>query len=510
MVQKPDRDELRHLAERHGISIGPDERDEFEALSDALIRILDGLDRQDLPETPLLEAVREPGHPPEPGEDPYNAIVRWCRVEAAASGILAGKRIALKDSIGLAGVPMTCGSRVLLDFVPASDSVVAERILIAGGELVAMTNMDDFALSAGGESSYYGPTLNPFDISRTAGGSSGGAAAALHYDRVDLSVGCDQGGSIRVPSSWCGVIGLKPTHGLVPYTGIVGIDQTFDHVGPMGRSTAEVAALLQAIAGKDDSDPRQRDVRTGDYVGSVIAAPDTLSGVTLGVVEEGFSEEAGVQPGVADAVESAIERFTEAGATIRRISIPEHLQAGGTSFATAIQGMTSLLQSGGNGYGWSGRYWAELPMALANGLRAHANELSAQVKMYLMLGTYLEQEHSGRLYAKAQNLRPALTAAYDRACAGVDALLMPTTPSAAHRVGSSLPLAERVLRGWAVLSNTIPTDMTGHPALSIPAAEADGLPVGVMLIGRHFDEERLLGLAAVYERHHGWLPDRHS
>ena len=231
MLRKPDRDELRHLAERHGISIEPDEHDEFEALSDALIQILDGLDRQDLPDAPLLEAVREPGHPPEPGEDPYNAIVRWCRVEAATSGILTGKRIALKDSIGLAGVPMTCGSRVLLDFVPANDSIVAERILVAGGELVAITNMDDFALSAGGESSYYGPTLNPFDISRTAGGSSGGAAAALHYNRVDLSVGCDQGGSIRVPSSWCGVIGLKPTHGLVPYTGIVGIDQTFDHVG---------------------------------------------------------------------------------------------------------------------------------------------------------------------------------------------------------------------------------------------------------------------------------------
>jgi amidase len=211
MVQKPDRDELRHLAERHGISIGPDEHDEFEALSDALIRILDGLDRQDLPEAPLLEAVREPGHPPEPGEDPYNAIVRWCRVEAATSGILAGKRIALKDSIGLAGVPMTCGSRVLLDFVPASDSVVAERILIAGGELVAMTNMDDFASRRWGVE-LYGPTLNPFDISRTAGGSSGERLPRCTMT-VSTSASAATRGSIRVPSSWCGVIGLKPTHG---------------------------------------------------------------------------------------------------------------------------------------------------------------------------------------------------------------------------------------------------------------------------------------------------------
>jgi amidase len=304
------------------------------------------------------------------------------------------------------------------------------------------------------------------------------------------------------------VIGLKPTHGLVPYTGIVGIDQTFDHAGPMGRTTADVAALLQTIAGKDESDPRQREVPARDHVAAVADAPDTFEGVTLGVVTEGFSAQAGVEPGVAAAVESAIDRFAELGARIKRISIPEHLQAGGVSFATAIQGMTDLLDSGGNGFGWKGRYWVDLPSALGPGLREHAGELSAQVKIYLILGAWLQQEYSGTLYAKAQNIRPLLTAAYDRALAGIDALLMPTTPDVAHTLGSDLPLAERVLRGWAVLSNTIPADLTGHPALTIPAAEKDGLPVGVMLLGRHFHDERLLSVAATFERHHGWLPDR--
>ena len=508
MVRKLDVEELQHFAQGRGLSIAPNEQEEFKTLSDALIGILDVLDVQDVAAAPVLEAVRDAGGPPEPGEDPYNAIVRWCRVEAGTSGILSGKRIALKDSISVASIPLTCGSRVLSGFVPVTDSIVAERVLKAGGEIVALTNMDDFALSAGGESSFYGPTLNPFDLGRTAGGSSGGAAAALHYDRVDISVGCDQGGSIRVPAAWCGVIGLKPTHGLVPYTGIVGIDQTFDHAGPMGQSIADVAALLQVIAGEDDSDPRQCDVPARDYLRAVMDLPDTLSGVTLGVVAEGFSEEAGVQQAVVEAAEGALDRFAELGARIRRISIPEHLQAGGASFATAIQGMTNLLESGGNGYGWKGRYWTELPTALGLGLRDYANDLSAQVKIYLILGAYLQREYSGTLYAKAQNLRPMLATAYDRALVGIDALLMPTTPGVAHTVGSSLPLAERVLRGWAVLSNTIPTDMTGHPALTIPAAQTGGLPVGVMLIGQRFGDDQLLALAAAYERHHGWLPDR--
>jgi amidase len=499
-------DVLKQLALSKGISVAAAEQEQFKLIVDALLEILDALDAERV-EPRVLEAERDPGRAPDPGEDPYNAIVRWCRVRGDAAGILSGKRVSLKDSVGVAGVPLTCGSRVLAGFVPEVDSVVAERILRAGGEIVALTNMDDFAVSAGGESSFYGPTLNPFDTGRTAGGSSGGAAAALYYDGIDLSIGCDQGGSIRVPAAWCGVIGLKPTFGLVPYTGIVGIDQTFDHAGPMGRSCADVAALLQAIAGKDESDPRQREVPIRDYVYAV-ANPLPLTDVTLGVVAEGFSAAAGVQPAVADAVEEAVGRFERLGATIRRLSVPEHRQAGAASFATALQGMTELLESGGNGFGWRGRYAVELPAALASGLRRHADDLSAQVKIFLILGTWLRQEHSGTLYAKAQNLRPALVAAYERALADVDALLMPTTPAVAHALGPDLPIAERVLRGWDVLANTIPADMTGHPALTIPAAETAGLPVGVMLVGPHFADDRLLSIAAAYERRSGWLPGR--
>src|SRR2546426_11908781 len=289
VIPRIETEELHELARSWGFSVDEAEAEQLLAIAEAVFQAFDLLESQRSPSVEPVAAVREAGRPPEDGKDPFNAIVRFCRVRAEdAEGVLSGKRIAVKDAVAIAGIPLTCGSRVLQGFVPAEDSVVTDRILRAGAEIVAITNMDDMAFSGGGDSSWYGPTLNPWDSRRTAGGSSGGSAAALFYDGIDVSIGGDQGGSIRVPASWCGVIGLKPTHGLVPYVGITGIDQTFDHCGPMGRTAADVAVLLQAIAGKDDSDPRQRDVPAADYLSAVAEAPNSLSGVRFGVVEEGF------------------------------------------------------------------------------------------------------------------------------------------------------------------------------------------------------------------------------
>jgi amidase len=390
--------------------------------------------------------------------------------------------------------------------VPAEDSVVADRLLRAGAEVVAITNMDDLAFSGGGESSWYGPTLNPWDHGRTAGGSSSGSAAALFYDGIDVAIGGDQGGSIRAPASWCGVIGLKPTHGLVPYVGIAGIDQTFDHCGPLARTTAGLAALLQAIAGRDEGDPRQRDVPATDYLAAVEQAPESLAGTRFGVVVEGFADEIGVEPETAEPVRETIERLRGLGAEAVEVALPEHLQAGGIAFIGFVEGMTSLMESGGNGYAWRGRYRDDLAPALAAGLSEHAQDLSPQMKVTLIAGRWLRSRYAGALYAKAQNLRPWLRDAYDRALADVDALLLPTTPWRAHELQPEPPLADKVLRGWANLSNTYPTDMTGHPALSLPLAEAGGLPVGVMLVGRQLDDARLLSIAATFERALGWAP----
>jgi amidase len=304
------------------------------------------------------------------------------------------------------------------------------------------------------------------------------------------------------------VIGLKPTHGLVPYTGITGIDQTFDHCGPLGRSVTDVALLLQAIAGKHEWDPRQREVPAGDYVGAIGAAGDDLRGVRVGVVAEGFSEGVGAEGATVDAVRATVERLRAIGAEPVEVSLPEHLQSGGIAFAGFVEGMTALVEGGGNGFGWPGRYWEELAPALSAGLAGHAQELSAQVKVTLVAGRWLRDRYAGALYAKAQNLRPWLRAAYDRELEAVDVLLLPTTPWRAHTLSPELSLAERVLRGWANLANAYPTDMTGHPAISLPLAEADGLPVGVMLVGRRFADERLLAIGATCERTLGWAPAR--
>jgi amidase len=303
------------------------------------------------------------------------------------------------------------------------------------------------------------------------------------------------------------VLGLKPTHGLVPYTGIVAIDQTVDHVGPMARTVRDLALLLQVIAGFDDSDPRQRVRRDpDDYVAAAARPADDLRTIRVGMVDETLDERATTDTATIRATQDAIELLRAHGAHIVSRSIPEHLMAGAIAFGTAFEGITALIHSGGNGYQWKGRYWPELADGLRRGLVQHANELAPQVKTALLIGTHLRQHYWGAMYARAQNRKPSLTRSYDRALEGVDVLVMPTSPSRALVLDDSLPLADRVLRGWNVLGNTTPTDLTGHPAITLPIAEADGLPVGVMAIGRAWSEPELLRFAATVEQLVGWKP----
>lgn len=506
-LRHPNRDELPELAAAWGLTLDGAETSQLAAVIEGVLGILEGVqERGDLP--PLIDAVRDPGREPAAGEDPLNAIVRYCTVRAnGVEGPLTGMRVALKDSMAVAGIPMTAGSRLLGRFVPSADSVLADRLLRSGAEIVAITNMDDLAFSGGGDSSASGPTLNPFDRSRTAAGSSGGSAAALYYDGIDVGMGTDQGGSIRAPAAWCGCVGLKPTHSLVPYTGIMGIDATFDHAGPITRGVRELARVMDAIAGPDPSDPRQQgQVPLQAYAEAFEQASDSLTGVRIGVVEEGLSETVGIDQRVAGAVRETVARLGRLGAEVQPVSVPEHVSFGDIAFAGFIEGMTALMTGGGNGYHWPGRYSPELALALADGFANRADQLSPQVKATLILGEHLRRTYNGSLYARAQNARPKLRAGYDRALSEADVLLMPTTPGLPHEHLPDQPVAERVLRGWALLANTTPTDMSGHPAITIPLAESDGLPVGIMLIGRHFDDARLISIAATCERELGWRP----
>ena len=468
-----------------------------------MMAAIDELPHADAPHLPATRRLR-----PEPTEadDPCNAIVRWCDVGIeGAVGPLAGVRVAVKDCMAIAGLPMTAGSPLLQGFVADRDSAAVERLLGAGARIVAMTNMDDMAVSPGGDGSYYGPTLNPLDKTRTAGGSSGGSAAALHYEGIDAALGTDTGGSVRIPASWCGVIGHKPTHGLVPHVGVMGGDALLDHVGVLTRTTTDAARLLQVLAGRDDRDPRQpAELPPLDFVAAVESAPESLAGVRIGVVVQGLEPGIGVSPEVAAAFETTVGKLEAAGAVTSRVELPEHLQAAPIGFNLFTEGFATLMRGGGNGVGWEGTYWPELAAALRDGFAKRADDMSPQLKLSLVLGADRTRSGGGRFYARAANLRSWLRDAYDRALSAVDFLVLPTTPVVAHQVDAALDVPSRVMRSWALVANTAPTDLTGHPATSLPLGASDGLPVGLMFVARQLEDARLLALARSLEATLGW------
>jgi len=492
--------ELNELAAANHFQLSTDELTDFQALTPAMFAVLDGLDQMPAPSRPLKYTDRDPGSRPHPKDDPLNAIIRRCSVKGARGGALAGKRIGIKDNISVAGIPMTCGSLVMEGYVPEHDATLVTRILDAGGEIVAKLNLDNFAFSGAGDTSAFGPTRNPLNPDHLAGGSSGGSAAALAYGDFDLTVGGDQGGSIRIPSSWCGVVGLKPTHSLVPYTGCVGIDPTFDHAGPMGRTVADVALLLEVIAGKHPGDPRQGEIKVERYTE---ALGKDLKGVRIGVVREGFGWPVS-ETEVDSAVQGAIAALGKMGAQVEEVSIPMHRQADGIAWALMAEGAAALIYGNGVGYHYQGEYDAGFASAFGRFCQAQGDDLPPTVKLVALVGSYLNRRYHGRLYAKAQNLRGTLRAAYDSVLSGCDAIAMPTTPMRAHRYQPNLRPGEIVAHGWNMLGNTAPFDMTGHPSLSVPCALAGGLPVGLMLTGRHFDELALLRIGDAFERNFDW------
>lgn len=492
--------ELHRLARANHFQLSDEEAESFQALLPGLFEAYEHLDQMPQPQESLKYRNRDPGYRPARKDDPFNAIVRRCTLTGAPTGKLSGKRFGLKNNICVAGMPMSCGSLVLEGYVPETDATIITRLLDEGAEVVATLNLDNFAFSGAGDTSAQGAVLNPHDTGYLAGGSSGGSAAALYYDDIDITIGGDQGGSIRIPASWCGVVGLKPTHGLVPYTGIVGIDNTFDHAGPMARSVADAALTLEVIAGKDPLDPRQGEVTAERYTE---ALGRSVSGIKIGVLAEGFGLRAS-EPDVDAAVRRAVAVFNELGAQTTEVSVPAQLEAAGIVWGLIAEGATALLRSNGMGHGWQGLYNSSLVETLGKSLRAQANDLPPTVKLVLLIGTYMSERYHGRMYAKAQNLRRVLRASYDRALEEVDILAMPTTPMKAHKHEKDLDTRGIIAHGWDMLDNTAPFNMTGHPAISIPCGKSNGLPVGLMLVGRHFEDSTLLRAAHAFEQHVDW------
>src|SRR5437667_2478469 len=304
MPAKPTIEQLREIAQTYGMHFT---NADLESFSGLMGPALESYRRIDQLTEPAL-AVRYPrtgGHRPSAEENPLNAWYQKCSIKGASSGILSGKRIAIKDNVCVAGVPMMNGSSVLEGYVPEFDATIVTRILDAGGEIIGKAVCEHLCFSGGSHTSDTGPVLNPHDPIRSAGGSSSGSAALVVAGECDMAIGGDQGGSIRIPSSWCGAYGLKPTYGLVPYTGVFPIELTLDHTGPIAATVSDVALLLDAIAGEDGLDPRQKGVRTDRYAE---AHQRALDGLRIGIVKEGFGWPALSEPDVDEAVRDAARR----------------------------------------------------------------------------------------------------------------------------------------------------------------------------------------------------------
>jgi len=495
-VQRPTPDEIREIAREHHMELSDAEVEDFMAAIEGTMPAYERLDELPDPRPRVEYTDRDPGYRPGRGEDPLNAFVTKCRVEGADDGPLAGVEVGLKDNVALAGIDMTLGSKLFDGYVPDTDATIVTRMLDAGATITAKLNMEDMAFSGSGELSATGPVLNPHSEDHIAGGSSSGSAAAVVGGDVDVAIGGDQGGSIRIPASWCGAVGHKPTHSLVPYTGIAGLGRSFDHAGPICTSVEDCARVLDVIAGKDPLDPRQGEVPTEDYTAALGGTPSELS---VGVLAEGFGHEES-EDGVDDAVHDALAALEDAGAGVTEVSVPMHLDGPVIWTAVANEATAATVDAEGIGHYGKGFYDTGFADYFGKARRAHADDYLTTVKLTLVLGQYLADEYRGHYYAKGQNLSRELADRYDEALADVDVLAMPTTPQTAHEMREDLTRLEVIERALDMLPNTCPFDVTGHPAVSVPCGTSDGLPVGLMLVGERFDDATVLRAAEAFER----------
>lgn len=504
-VKRPDPDELARIAETLHLPLSEQELASYAALADATLQSYTRLD--ELPDT-FVEPrypLRGPGHAPDAEQNPNHGWVWRCSITGASEGSLAGVRVAVKDNVAVAGLPMRNGTPVMEGYVPREDATVVTRVLDAGGELVGKTAVPGLCWDGAGVTCYPEPQPeNPYDAARLPGASSAGNAVVQVNEQADVAIGGDQGGSVRLPASWSGCCGLKPTHGLVPYTGAFPIESTVDHIGPMARTVADCARLLEVMAGEDGADPRQYRPRTERYTDAIGA---DIEGLRIGVLREGFGIDGISEPDVDAAVRSVAENLAGAGAAVEEVSVPMHHDGLAIWTAVALEGTAELMVRGdGGGTNWRGRYPTELMDFYGRARRARGQDLSPTVTLTALLGTYLSERYNHHYYAKAQNLAGQLRERYDAALQQVDLLLLPTTAMKAPLRPTNPGIEETVNTALSNLHNTTPTDATGHPALSVPCGISEGLPVGAMLIARYFDEGTLVRVGHAYEQLRGQLP----
>ena len=429
-----------------------------------------------------------------------NAIASAEKVDAKIAagetiGLLEGIPIGIKDNLCTRGIPTTCGSRILEGFVPAYESTVTQKLQDAGAVMVGKTNLDEFAMGSSTENSGYQVTANPWDLSRVPGGSSGGSAAAVAAEECVVALGSDTGGSIRQPASLCGVVGMKPTYGLVSRFGLVAYASSLDQIGPFGRTVEDAAILLQAIAGYDAQDSTSLKVEIPDYTQAL--KPD-LKGLNVGVITETFGE--GLDDIVAERVKEAIAQLKSLGATVQEISCPRFRYGLPTYYIIApSEASANLARYDAVKYGIR----EEADSLIEMYTKTRAKGFGTEVKRRIMLGTYaLSAGYYDAYYLKAQKVRTLIKQDFDQAFEKVDVLVCPTAPTTAFKAGEKTadPLS-------MYLSDlmTIPVNLAGLPSMSIPCGfDGQNLPIGLQLIGNVLREDVLFRVGYAYEQSTKW------
>lgn len=404
-------------------------------------------------------------------------------------GPLAGVTVALKDNLCTRGIATTCSSRILDGWLPPYDATVVTRVRGAGAVIVGKTNMDEFAMGSSTEHSAFGPTRNPHDLSRVPGGSSGGSAAAVAAGFSLLALGSDTGGSIRQPAGLCGVVGVKPTYGLVSRYGLVAFASSLDQIGPFGTTVADATALLEVIGGHDPMDSTSL-ARPSPVLSATLS--DGVAGMRIGIVGELL---AGASRDVASRVIEAAEALSAEGAEVEETSIPELAHSLSAYYLLApAEASSNLSRYDGVRYGLR----VEGPDAAAMNEATRTAGFGSEVKRRIMLGTYaLSAGYYDAYYRQAQKVRTKIIEAFDRAYSSFDVLLSPTAPTTAFPIGSRMddPMS-------MYLSDvcTIPSNLAGHPAMSVPfGTGSDGLPVGVQVMAPALGEAVMLRVGAVLE-----------
>ncbi len=417
------------------------------------------------------------------------------RRAAGEDGPLLGIPMAVKDIICTEGVRTTCASRILEDFVPPYDATVMRLLRQAGAVLLGKTNMDEFAMGSSTENSAFFPTRNPWDLERVPGGSSGGSAAAVAAGECLFAVGSDTGGSIRQPASFCGIVGLKPTYGRVSRYGLVAFASSLDQIGPLTRDVTDAALVLEVIAGHDPLDSTSADVPVPPYSHSL--TPD-LRGLRVGVPAEYFIE--GMEPGVEAAVRTACEVLAGLGAEVRNVHLPHTEYALPTYYLIApAEASANLARYDGVKYGYSRPDAADIWEAYR---LTRQDGFGPEVKRRIMLGTYaLSAGYYEAYYLKAQKVRTLIKADFDRVFKEVDVIAAPVSPTVAFRLGEKV---DDPLQMYLSDVFTLPVNLAGLCGVSVPCGFSDGLPVGLQLIGRPFDEATILRVAYAYEQATEW------